>query len=109
MKVENTGGSVVQLEEGIYLIPGRKSGGCNVFVLRGRHKVALIDTGMPGDHDFLCASLAELGLSINDVGIVIVTTSTSIMSVACNICPGTSWWQRMRVPPQSWPWTTSSR
>ena len=73
MKVENTGGSVVQLEEGIYLIPGRKSGGCNVFVLRGTNKVALIDTGMPGDHDFLCASLAAIGLSINDVGIVIAT------------------------------------
>lgn len=73
MKVENTGGSVVQLEEGIFLIPGRKSGGCNIFVLKGSHKTALIDAGMPGDHEYLCAGLAEIGLAIDDVSLVILT------------------------------------
>lgn len=73
MKGENSSGSMVHLEEGIYLIPGAKSGGCNMFLLRGTHKLALIDTGMPQDHDFLCSCLAEIGLGIDDINLIILT------------------------------------
>lgn len=73
MNVENSRGSIVQLEEGIFLIPGRKAEGCNIFVLKGSHKAALIDVGMPSDHDLLCSSLADIGLRIDDVSMVILT------------------------------------
>ena len=73
MKVDTADTGIVQLEEGIFMIPGRKSGGCNVFVLRGSHKVALIDVGMPEDYGVLCSGLAELGLTMDDVSLAILT------------------------------------
>lgn len=73
MTVKRTGGSIVQLEDGIFMIPARKKEGCNIYVLKGLEKIALIDVGMSGDHDFLCSSLAEIGLTIADVSIVVLT------------------------------------
>lgn len=73
MKPDNTGGSVTELDDGIFLIPGRKAGGCNVFVLRGKHKTILIDVGLPDDYGYLCAGLAEIGLTIDDVQMVILS------------------------------------
>lgn len=73
MKPESPGGKVIQLEDGIFLIPGRKAEGCNIFVLKGSRRVALIDVGMPNDHDLLCSSLTAIGLSIDDVSMVILT------------------------------------
>lgn len=55
------------------MIPGRRSGGCNVFVLSGRHKNILIDVGLPDDFDYLCTGLTEIGLTINDIQMVILT------------------------------------
>ena len=49
MNPESLGGAVQHLEQGIYLIPGRKSGGCNVFVVKGDNKTALIDVGLPDE------------------------------------------------------------
>jgi len=73
MKAERAASSIVQLEDGIFLIPGRKSGGCNIFVLKGSRRIALIDVGLPDDHDHICSSLAEIGLTIDDVSLVILT------------------------------------
>jgi len=73
MKVQNTGGNVVRIDEGIWLIPGRKGGGCNVYVLQGERKVALIDLGLPDDHEFVETGLRQIGLSFSDVSIVILT------------------------------------
>lgn len=73
MKAANSAGSIVQLDDGIFLIPGRKSGGCNIYLLRGSRRIALIDAGLPDDHDYICASLAEIGLTIDDVSMVILT------------------------------------
>ena len=73
MKPVKEGGSLLRMEDGIFMIPGRKSGGCNVYVLKGERKVALVDIGMPGDYDIICAGLAELDLTIDDVGMVIIT------------------------------------
>lgn len=73
MRPSNTGGSVTRLDDGIFLIPGRKAGGCNVFVLKGSHKNILIDVGLPDDYDHLCAGLEEIGLTINDIQMVILS------------------------------------
>lgn len=73
MKVETARRSIVQLDEGIFLIPGRKAEGCNIYVLKGTRKIALIDVGMPNDHELLCSSLAEIGISINDISLVVLT------------------------------------
>ena len=73
MKPENTGGAVTRLDDGIFLIPGRKAGGCNVFVLKGTQKTILIDVGLPDDYDYLCAGLAQIGLTIDDIHMVILS------------------------------------
>ena len=73
MKAEKGASSIVQLEDGIFLIPLRKSGGCNIFVLKGSRRIALIDAGLPDDHDYICSSLAEIGLTIDDVSLVILS------------------------------------
>ena len=65
--------SIVKLEEGIYLIPGLKFSSCHVYVLKGSNKIALIDVGMAINFDVICACLAEIGLSIDDIGIVVLT------------------------------------
>lgn len=73
MKPENTGGAVTRLDDEIFMIPGRKSGGCNVFVLKGARKNILIDVGLPDDFDYLCSGLKEIGLTIDDIQMVILT------------------------------------
>lgn len=73
MKVENTGGNIARIDDGIWVIPGRKGGGCNVYVLKGSQRIALIDLGLPDDHDFIEASLRQIGLSFADVGLAILT------------------------------------
>jgi glyoxylase-like metal-dependent hydrolase (beta-lactamase superfamily II) len=73
MKVEKNGSSVVRLDDGIFLIPGPKKGGCNIFVLAGTRRTALIDTGMPKDHGALCSGLSEIGLSLDGIDMVILT------------------------------------
>lgn len=73
MRADTAHSAIVKLDEGIYLIPGRKADGCNIYVLKGSHKVALIDVGMPGDHDLLRSSLAEINLGIDDVSMVVLT------------------------------------
>lgn len=73
MRPENTGGAVSRLDDGIFMIPGRRSGGCNVFVLKGARKNILIDVGLPDDFDYLCAGLEEIGLTIDDIQMAILT------------------------------------
>lgn len=64
---------VIELERGITLFPGRKEGGCNVYLLRGTQKTLLIDLGLPGDYDYICAGLSRLGLTIDDVSMLLLT------------------------------------
>lgn len=73
MRPENTGGAVTCLDDGIFMIPGRKSGGCNIFVLKGARKNVLIDVGLPDDYDYLCSGLEEIGLAIDDIQMAILT------------------------------------
>ena len=65
--------TIREVEKGIYMIPGSKAGGCNMYLLRGSRKNALIDTGLPVDHEYLCQCLADIGLGINDIHMALVT------------------------------------
>ncbi len=66
-------GLATYLDEGIFLIPGRRGGGCNVFVLKGRHRIALIDCGLATDHGMIGDALAEIGVAWSDIGLVLLT------------------------------------
>lgn len=73
MKADDSGGWVVELDDGIFLIPGRPTGGCNVFVVKGQHKTILIDVGLPDDYHYLCSSLTQIGLCIDEIDMVLIT------------------------------------
>ena len=73
MRGEATSAQPLRLADGIFMIPGRKGGGCNMFVLRGSRKNVLVDVGLPQDHEHLCAGLAHLGLQPEDVHMVLLT------------------------------------
>ena len=73
MSHEGSGGQPQQLADNIFLLPGRKGGGCNVYVLKGSRKNLLIDVGLPQDYAAICAGLAEIGMSMDDIHMVILT------------------------------------
>lgn len=76
MTISNTGKptrSIREVEQGIYMIPGSRAGGCNVYLLRGSRKNALIDTGLPVDHEYLSQCLADIGLGLQDIHFALVT------------------------------------
>ncbi|MCF8207950.1 MAG: MBL fold metallo-hydrolase [Rhodoferax sp.] len=65
--------SIREVEPGIYMIPGSRAGGCNTYLMRGSRRNALIDTGLPVDHDYLCQCLADIGLGMQDIHYALVT------------------------------------
>lgn len=71
--VESDSDAVTEIDKNIFLIPGQKGGGGNVFVLKGSQKIALIDIGMAGDHDFIRSSLHKIGLGFKDIHMVLLT------------------------------------
>ena len=73
MSINSLDSLVVPLKDGMFLIRERKSRGCNVFVLKGTHKNLLIDIGLPDDYEILSKSLAEIGLTFNDIHMVVLT------------------------------------
>ena len=73
MAVENDGGKVSRLDEGIFLISSRRGGGSNVFVLKGQRKNTLIDVGLENDREHIVSGLAEIGLSYSDIHLVLLT------------------------------------
>ena len=73
MAVKNTGGAVSRLDDGIFLLPGRSGGGCNVFLLKGSRKNILIDVGLESDRDHLEFGLSKIGLAISDIQMVLLT------------------------------------
>jgi glyoxylase-like metal-dependent hydrolase (beta-lactamase superfamily II) len=64
---------IVEVRENIYQLGGAKGGGCKVYLLRGRKKNLLIDTGLPSDSALLARQLGEIGLSFADIHIVLLT------------------------------------
>ena len=63
---------VVELVPGIYQLRGEKPGS-HVYLIKGATKNVLIDTGVAGKFSVLKRELAELGLRIRDINLVILT------------------------------------
>jgi len=65
---------VQEIRPGVWWLKGMKgSGGCKSYLLRGTRKTALIDTGLPADAPALEAALASLGLTRDDVHLILLT------------------------------------
>ncbi|HEY5996864.1 MAG TPA: MBL fold metallo-hydrolase, partial [Candidatus Deferrimicrobiaceae bacterium] len=59
----------VALGEGIHLLRGK----CNCYLLRGSRKTVLVDTGLPWEKEILAGQLLALGLSPDDIDLVVLT------------------------------------
>jgi glyoxylase-like metal-dependent hydrolase (beta-lactamase superfamily II) len=63
------GNPVVQLKENIFQFRGQ----CMSYLIKGTRKNLLIDTGLPWQSDILEGQLASVGLSKDDIHIVVLT------------------------------------
>lgn len=62
-------GEIVEVRENIFQLRGK----CMAYLIKGRRKNLLIDTGVPGDADQLRDQLSRLGLDTNDVNMLVLT------------------------------------
>ena len=63
------GNGVTHLKENIFQFRGK----CMSYLIKGAKKNLLIDTGLPWEQELLIAQLAEIGLTKEDVQIVVLT------------------------------------
>ncbi|MBF0304890.1 MAG: MBL fold metallo-hydrolase [Alphaproteobacteria bacterium] len=63
---------IARLADGIFQILGQKPS-CHVYLIRGTGKNVLIDAGLPTAIDHLDSCLAELGISRDDLHLVLLT------------------------------------
>lgn len=63
------GNGVVQLKENIFQFRGQ----CMSYLIKGAKKNLLVDTGLPWESDILEGQLASVGLSKEDIHIVVLT------------------------------------
>ena len=63
---------VIELVPGVYQLRGEKPGS-HVYLIKGDTKNVLIDTGVAGKFPVLERRLAELGLHVKDVNLIILT------------------------------------
>ncbi|MHB8763280.1 MAG: MBL fold metallo-hydrolase [Deferrisomatales bacterium] len=63
---------VLELRPGIFQFVGQKPS-CHAYLIRGRAKNVLIDTGLPGSAPHLTECLTEVGLGVGDVHLVVLT------------------------------------
>jgi hydroxyacylglutathione hydrolase len=63
---------VIELAPGIHQLRGEKPGS-HVYLIKGDNKNVLIDTGVAGKFSVLKRRLAELGLRVKDINLVILT------------------------------------
>jgi glyoxylase-like metal-dependent hydrolase (beta-lactamase superfamily II) len=73
MNAVTSAAKVTRLQDNVFLIPGRKGGGCNVYILKGTHKNVLIDVGLPSEFDVIQAGLSEVGLRVDDINMLLLT------------------------------------
>lgn len=67
-------GDAVELKENIFQLSGSKGpGGARVYLVRGRKKNLLIDTGLPSDGEAIEAQLRSLDLSVEDIDLIVLT------------------------------------
>lgn len=66
---ESKGGGVVQIRDNIYQLRGR----CMSYLVRGRKKNLLIDTGLPWESDQLESQLNSVGLDKGEIHMIILT------------------------------------
>jgi hydroxyacylglutathione hydrolase len=62
----------VRLAENIYQLRGPKNS-CHVYLIKGRAKNVIIDTGVMGSFTLLTDSLRDLGIKVADISLVILT------------------------------------
>src|SRR4030042_4934801 len=71
-KVEPEQSRVIELAPGMYQLRGEKPGS-HVYLIKGTTKNVLIDTGVAGKFSVLKRQLAESGVRIRDIDLVILT------------------------------------
>ncbi len=64
--------NIVELRPGIYQIRAERPG-CHVYLIKGRSKNVLIDTGLARSFPYLEASLGRLGLLPSDIHLILLT------------------------------------
>ncbi len=74
MTAGNGRSEILELKENIFQLGGSRSpAGAKVYLVRGARKNLLIDSGLPSDSDLLREQLSSLGLSVDDIHIVVLT------------------------------------
>ena len=65
---------LVELKENIYQLSGAKAAGaCKAYLLKGRKKNLMIDTGLPSDAEAIGRQLGSIGLTVADIHIIALT------------------------------------
>ena len=74
MTIEPGASGIVELKENIYQLSGAKAAGaCKAYLVKGRKKNLMIDTGLPLDAEAIEGQLHSLGLAVEDIHIVVLT------------------------------------
>ncbi|MEY4756078.1 MAG: hypothetical protein RJA34_976 [Pseudomonadota bacterium] len=63
---------VREVATGVFQILGRKRA-AHIYVVKGRRRTVMIDSGLPTTFDLTTAALTELGLNVNDIDLVLLT------------------------------------
>ena len=71
-EVQSEPSEAIELVPGIYQLRGEKPGS-HVYLIKGDTKNVLIDTGFAGTFPLLERKLAELGLRVRDVSLIVLT------------------------------------
>jgi len=73
---------------------------CSISLIKGQNRTILVDTGLPGDKDFIIKALEGKGLQTKDVDVVVCTHGhsdhvgniglfpNSLLIVSCDVCRG---------------------
>lgn len=71
-KIQPEPSKITELEPGVYQLRGEKPGS-HVYLIKGRTKNVLIDTGMTDGFSLLKNRLSELDMRIKDINLIILT------------------------------------